>query len=55
MDAFFGVLQEMIKTIRVSSETAKRASRAIALTLVMAASIIAVLICAALVARYLWP
>lgn len=55
MDAFFGVIQELIKTIRVSSQTAKRTNRAAMLTILMAISIIAVFVCAALVARYLWP
>jgi hypothetical protein len=55
MDAFFGVIQEIVKTIRVSSQTTKRTNRAAALTILMTISVIVIFVTAALVARYLWP
>lgn len=55
MDAFFGVIQEILKTIRISSKTPKRTNRAAALTVLMTVSVIAIFVSAALVVRYLWP
>jgi hypothetical protein len=55
MDGFFGVIEEILKTIRISSQTAKRTNRAAALMVLMTISVIVIFVSVALVMRYLWP
>jgi hypothetical protein len=54
LDAFFGVIEEMLKTIRISSQTAQRTERAATLTVVMALATVSVFASIALLAHYLW-
>lgn len=54
MDALFGAIEEMLKMIRIASQTPKRAERAAMLTAVMALATVSVFASLALLAHYLW-